>query len=154
MSTVSLDLCGGLELGLLLLGGTSSLDFLGTLLGLLFTTLLLGILHGGISGGLPLSIRLIPLRQDILPAGTNDSSLHLGCFASLALGNFFGGTFAVETAGKDGPVNFGGLLFGPEEGLTLSGNEAVDLVVGADDQLSTRWVDLVTGEVAKLSSIN
>jgi hypothetical protein len=74
--------------------------------------------------------------------------LHLGGTANLAFVDFLGGSLLVETAVKDGPVEFAGIFLGQKVGSAFSVQEAEEFVIGTDKDFAASGINLGTGKIA------
>lgn len=99
------------------------LDLLSLLLLLVSLLGSLSSLGSGITGSLADSGRLLALGDDLIPAGTNDSTLELGGLAGALLGDLLGGTLLVEATVEDGPAELAGVLLAEEVSLALTVQE-------------------------------
>ena len=130
---------GSLAKGLgLTLCTAGELDLLSTLLGLL----LLGILGGGLGGRagcLADGSGLLALRNNLLPGGAHDGTLHLDDLAGALLGDLLGSALLVQAAEEGGPVELARVLLGHRVDGALFVQEAEGLGARAILAINRNW---------------
>lgn len=134
----------GVQLGDVALGGTGGL--VGLLLKLLGLGSLLGLGNSLLSGGLSLSRLLVSLLLDELQRSTDDRSLVLDGLSASLLGGLLRDTLLVVSSVQNGPRDSSWVLSLVEQRRGLGGLESENLGVASDEEGTSTWVNLRTGE--------
>lgn len=135
------------ELGDVALGtGSTGLGNLGLSLGLLQLGSLLGLGDSLFSRGLSLGRLLVSLLLDLVQRSTDNRSLVLDGLSGSLSGSLLRDTLLVVSSVQDGPGHSSGVLSLVEQRRRLGRLESEHLGVTSDEQGTSTWVDLRTGE--------